>query len=151
MIASAGASRNSDGCACGSIRPAPPSKTMNVGSLAGSVTPATLTAPVPSVSSAAACRSTASRALASAVAGEEALSSTTSLSVFLPSLSCTPPSALISSTASCAPRSIEDAIQGSVDIGALTTTGTVSPSEPQPATMMRRMRTRGVVRSIRPS
>ena len=86
MIASAGASRNSVGCACGSISSAPPSKRMNIGSLAGSVTPATLTAPVPSVSSAAALRSTASRALASAVAGEEALSSTTSLSCFLPLL-----------------------------------------------------------------
>ena len=39
---------------------------------------------------------------------------------------------MISSTASLAPRSIDEAIHGSVETGALTTTGTVSPSPPQP-------------------
>ena len=39
----------------------------------------------------------------------------------------TPPRSLMSSTASRAPRSIERAIQGSVETGALTTTGTASP------------------------
>src|SRR4051812_413620 len=132
MIASAGASRNMLGWRAGSIRSAPPAKRMKAGSLAASVTSATADAPVPSVSRTAAWRLTASRALASAVAGEEALSSTTSLSGLGPALSRTPPRRLVSSTARCAPFPIDVAIHGSVETGALTTTGTSSPP-PQPA------------------
>src|SRR3954452_65697 len=133
MIASAGASRNMLGWRAGSIRSGPPAKRMNAGSLAASVTSATVFAPVPSVSRAAACLLTASRALASAVAGEEALSSTSSRNFFGPALSRTPPRALISFTASRAPLEIEFAIHGSVLTGALTTIGTVFLSEPHPA------------------
>src|SRR4051794_37503759 len=133
MIASAGASRNMLGWRAGSIRSGPPLKRMKAGSLAASVTSATAFAPVPSVRSTAACLLTASRALASAVAGEDALSSTSSRSFFGPAFNRTPPRALISFTARRAPLEIEFAIHGSVLTGALTTTGTVSLSEPHPA------------------
>src|SRR4051794_22796492 len=133
MIASAGASRNMLGWRAGSIRSAPPLKRMKAGSLAASVMSATADAPVPSVSRTAAWRLTASRAFASAVAGEDALSRTTSLSGLGPALSRIPPRRLISSTASCAPFLIDVAIHGSVETGALTTTGTSSPPPPQPA------------------
>ena len=74
----AGASRKIVGCARASTNEAPPSRTTKTGSEAGSVTWETPSAPVPSVTSAAAPSATALRAIAAAVLGEAALSRTCS-------------------------------------------------------------------------
>ena len=129
MIASAGASRNSVGWRCGSIRSAPPSKRMNTGSFAGSVTSATDVAPVPSVSSTAALRLDRLARVGQRGGGRGGVVEHDQLELLRPSPAIsTPPSSLISSTASWAPRSIEPAIHGSVETGALTTTCTAVSS-----------------------
>src|SRR4051812_32291604 len=151
MIASAGARRKTLGCRCGSISLAPPSKTMKAGMPARSVRSPIAVAPVPSVRSIAALRSTASRALASAVAGLPALSRTTSLSGCFAFLKVKPPRALSSSTACSAPLRIDVATHGSVETGALTTIVTVSLSSPHPAAVSTRTSMIRPIRSIGPS
>ena len=110
-----GASRKTVGRSAGSTSDAPPSKTTNTGSAAGSLTSATATAPTPSVTSATAPSATASRAWATACCGLPRLSRTSTR---------TSPS---SCAASRAPRSTALPTHGALDSGADTSTTRTGP------------------------